>query len=185
MTTTNKYNPLLSAFRELTNPEAFRWYLAQAQATATLASTIARYSFTTAQRLLSDSSSIALAPAVAEPEKAIASTIALAVQDDAVAGIENAIAPSEAETVAPTIEPELNDSESDRISIDELRQVIALPQEYAQAEAKAPEADCGEATAADDAADLAWFDAVSLDVEDDTELRPWTGEDDAEDEARG
>jgi hypothetical protein len=41
MTTTNTYNPLLSAFRILTTPQAFRWYGTQAKATATLAPAIA------------------------------------------------------------------------------------------------------------------------------------------------
>jgi hypothetical protein len=72
MTTTNTYNPIFCAFRELTTPEAFRWYGTQAKATATLAQTIAHHSVTTAQRLLSDSNPMAIAPAVAEPENAIA-----------------------------------------------------------------------------------------------------------------
>ncbi len=70
MTTTNTYNPIFRAFRELTTPQAFRWYGAQAKATATLAQTIAFRSFTTAQRLLSDHKPIAIASAVAEPENA-------------------------------------------------------------------------------------------------------------------
>jgi hypothetical protein len=72
MTTTNTYNPIFRAFHELTTPEAFRWYGTQAKATATLAQTIAHYSFTTAQRLLSDRNPMAIAPAVAELENAIA-----------------------------------------------------------------------------------------------------------------
>jgi hypothetical protein len=112
MTTTNTYNPIFRAFRELTTPEAFRWYGTQAKTTATLAQTIAHYSFTTAQRLLSDSKPMAIAPAVAEPENA-----------------------------------------------------KAQHQEYAQAEAIAPEHDDGEAELS--------VGAVPLDDDDDTELRYW------------
>jgi hypothetical protein len=119
MTTTQNYNPLLSAFRELTTPEAFRWYGTQAKATATLAQTIAHYSFTTAQRLLSDSKPMAIASAIAEPENA-----------------------------------------------------KAQHQEYAQAEAIAPERDFGEAIADDGEAALS-VGAVPLDDDDDTELRYW------------
>jgi hypothetical protein len=97
MTTSKHYNPLFSALRELTTPEAQRWYRAQAKTTATLAQTIAHYSFTTAQRLLSDSFAqrlrhrFAFAPAIAEQE--YAQTITPAVQDDsdAVARLENAM----------------------------------------------------------------------------------------------
>jgi hypothetical protein len=90
MTTTQNYNPLRNALVELTTPEAQHWYRTQAKTTATLAKMIAHYSFTTAQRLLSDRKPVALA-AIAEPE--LAQTIAPAVQDDgdAVAGLENAI----------------------------------------------------------------------------------------------
>jgi hypothetical protein len=241
MTTTNTYNPIFRAFRELTSAQAFRWYLQQLQTTATLAQTIAHYSFTTAQRLLSDRKPVALA-AIAEPE--LAQTIAPVVQDDsaAVAGLENAmltlpesaleqeyapaidepeavegdrlkhfpglrigstpeeqlelnqpamdllqswietdkisvaesenaIAPSEAQTIAPATAPEQDDSEGDRIAIDEPEQAISL----SDAEAIAPEPDFGEAIADDSKADaeMAWGDDAPLDDDDDTELRPW------------
>jgi hypothetical protein len=76
MTTTHtSRNPwakaILSFIAELTTPESQKWHLQQLQTTATLAQTIAHYSFTTAQRLLSDRNSVALA-AIAEPESAIA-----------------------------------------------------------------------------------------------------------------
>jgi hypothetical protein len=224
MTTTQNYNPIFRAFRELTTPEAFRWYRTQAKTTATLAQTIALKGFTTAQRLLNASKPMAIAPAVAEPENAkaqhpvvqddgavvavsenaiapqqeYASTEATEAQDlpvpdgweaieandTAVAEPEQAdagweaIAPSETETIAPATapEPELDDSEGDRIAIDELEQAIA-----------------GEADA-----ELSGADEALLDDEDPTERRYWAGddaeavespvilhqsEDDAEDEA--
>jgi hypothetical protein len=176
MTTTQNYNPLRNALVELTTPEAQRWYRTQAKTTATLAQTIAFRSFTTAQRLLGNSKPVALA-AIAEPE--FAQTIAPAVQDDSdtVAGLENAIAPSEAETIALATAPEqeLDDRESDanaprvRIAIDELEQAIAPYQKYAQAETIALELDLGDAIAVDGDAD----DVALDDDDDDTELRPW------------
>jgi hypothetical protein len=145
--------------------------------TAALAQTIAHYSITTAQRLLSNSHRFAIAPAVAEPENAIASTINPAV-------LENAIAPSEAQTIAPTIapEPELDDSESDHIAIDEPEQAMLTLQESAstepqqaialsEAEAIEPEPNFGEAIADDGDAALS-VGTVPLD-DDDTELRYW------------
>jgi hypothetical protein len=171
MTTTNTYNPLLSALRELTTPEAFRWYGTQAKATAALAQTITHYSVTTAQRLLSDSNPVALA-AVAEPESA----------------------ESLCEAIAPAIEPEpeLDDGECDCIANDEPesamltlqesastepQQARATHQEYtlSDAEAIAPEPDFGEAIACDGETELA-VGAVPLDDnddDDDTELRYW------------
>jgi hypothetical protein len=64
-------------------------------------------------------------------------------------------APSETETIAPAIEPELDDSECDRIAIDEPEQAIA-----------------GEADA-----ELSWADRALLDDEDPTERRYWAGDD--------
>jgi hypothetical protein len=233
MTTTNTYNPIFRAFRELTTPEAFRWYGTQAKTTATLAKTIAFRSITTAQRLLSDSFAqrfrhrFAIAPAIAEPENAKATHPV--VQDDRkpVAVLEDAmltlpesaleqeyapaidepetvegdyhkhfpglrigntpeeqlelnrpamdllphwidedkidepeqadtryeaIAPAEAQTIAPAIEPEpeLDDSKCDHIANDEPQQAIA-----------------GEADA-----ELSGADEALLDDKDDTELRP-------------
>jgi hypothetical protein len=189
MTTTNTYNPLLSAFRELTTPQAFRWYRTQSKTIASGAKTIALRGFTTAQRLLSDSKPAAIAPHQ-EYAPAIAETIALAVQGDsgAVAGQEHAL--SEAEAIAS--EPELDDSESnadapsDCIAFDEPEQEYAStePQQaITQAEAIEPEPDFGDAIADDGEAGaaLAWVDEALVD-EDDTELR-WTGEEEAEDEA--
>jgi hypothetical protein len=160
MTTTNTYNPIFRAFNELTTPEAFRWYGTQAKTTAILAQAIAHYSFTAAQRLLSDRHRLALAPAVAEPENA--QTIAPVVQDDgaAVAGLENA------KSLCVTALQEL---------------AIAPQQEYASTEAETialaiePELDFGDAITGDGDAALSWADEVPLD--DDTELRPWAGDD--------
>jgi hypothetical protein len=221
MTTSKHYNPLFSALRELTTPEAQRWYRAQAKTTATLAQTIAHYSFTTAQRLLSNSKSVALA-AIAEPERA--QTIAPAVQDDsaAVAGLENAIssqqehaqteateaqglsvpdgweaieandtavdeleqADAEWEAIAPATAPEQeqDDSEGDRIAIDEPEQAISSTElqqaiNLSEAEAIAPEPDFGEAIADDGETELAWVDDARLDDEDPTERRFWAGDD--------
>jgi hypothetical protein len=61
MTTNPTYNPLLSALRELTTPEAFRWYSTQVKATAALAYTIA----TEAKHLLKPTSAM---PEQASPE---------------------------------------------------------------------------------------------------------------------
>jgi hypothetical protein len=85
--------------------------------------------------------------AVAEPEQADAGWEAKATRQE--------YAPSETVTIAPAIEPELNDSECDRIAIDELEQAIA-----------------GEAEP-----ELAWVDEALLDDEDPTERRYWSGED--------
>jgi hypothetical protein len=221
MTTTNTYNPIFRAFRELTTPQAFRWYGTQAKATATFAKAIAYYSFTTARHLLSDRKPVAIA-AIAEPE--FAQTIAPAVQDDsdAVAGFENAISPQqehaqteateaqglsvpdgweaieandtavdeleqaevgwEAIALATAPEPELDDSESDRIAIDEPEQAMLTLQESASteppqaitlsdAEAIAPEPNFGEADA-----ELSGADEALLDDEDPTERRYWAGD---------
>jgi hypothetical protein len=65
MTTTNTYNPIFRAFRELTSAQAFRWYLQQLQTTVALA-----------QRLLNARKSVAkpqhqeYAPAEMEPGNA-------------------------------------------------------------------------------------------------------------------
>jgi hypothetical protein len=186
MTTTNTYNPIFRAFRELTSAQAFRWYLQQLQTTATLAQTIAHYSFTTTQRLLSDSFAqrfrhrFAIAPAIAEPE--LAKAPHPVVQDDGkpAAVLENAIAASlqialteaaespvsddweekathqeYATTIEP--EPEQDDSEGDRIAIDEPEQAISLSD--AEAIADDSKAD----------AEMAWGDDARLDDEDDAE----------------
>jgi hypothetical protein len=76
MTTTNPaYNPLLSALRELTTPDARRWYLQQAKATAALAQTIALRSIAVVQPLLKPTSAIPrkteamqVVEAIAQPE---------------------------------------------------------------------------------------------------------------------
>jgi hypothetical protein len=125
MTTTQNYNPLLSALRELTTPEAFRWYGTQAKATATLAQTIALKGFTTAKHWFSPSPS-AIASAVAEPENAIAmpsaiaptetiaQTIAPVVQDDgdAVVGLENAMLTLPESALEPECAPVIEGSET-------------------------------------------------------------------------
>jgi hypothetical protein len=143
MTTTQNYNPLRNALVELTTTEALRWYRTQAKTTATLAQTIAFRSITTAQRLLSDRHRFAIAPAIAEPELAKAPHPAVPDDGDAVVGLENAISPQQEyasteatepeespvsndwEEIAPTIAPEPDDSEGDRIAIDELEQAIS------------------------------------------------------------
>lgn len=242
MTTTNTYNPIFRAFRELTTPQAFRWYGTQAKATATLAKAIAHYSFTNAQRLLSDSKPAAIAPAIAESENAPTR------QDDsdAVVGLENAMLTlqesASQQEYAPVIdepenamltlqesalqqdilaevaevrdlpvpdgweaieaedlmqvqpEPALDNSENDCISIDEPEQAITthqeyasaeLQQEYARSETIAPDPDLGDAIAGDGETEAAfsWVDDAQLDNEDDTELRPWAREDEAEEDA--
>jgi dsDNA-binding SOS-regulon protein len=70
MTTTKSYNPILRAIRELTTPQARRWYWQQLQTTATLAQTLTRRSLATTRHLL-DASKPALIAAVAEPEQAV------------------------------------------------------------------------------------------------------------------
>jgi hypothetical protein len=80
-----------------------------------------------------------------------ANDTAVAEPEQADAGWE-AIAPSETETIAPAIEPELDDSECDRIAIDEPEQAIA-----------------GDA-------ELSGADEVLLDDEDPTEQRHWAGD---------
>jgi hypothetical protein len=70
MTTTKSYNPILRAIRELTTPQARRWYWQQLQATATLAQTLTHRSLATTRHLL-DVSKPALIAAVAEPEQAV------------------------------------------------------------------------------------------------------------------
>jgi hypothetical protein len=234
MTTTQNYNPLRNALVELTTTEALRWYRTQAKTTATLAQTIAHYSFTTAQRLLSDRYRFAIAPAIAEPENAkvtqqneqletvegdrlkhfpglrIGNTpeeqlelnqpamdlLQSWIETDkiSVAESENAIAPSEAETIAPATAPEPDDSEGDRIAIDEpeqamltlqesasteLQQAKAPHQEYAlsEAETKVPEHDFGDAIAGETDAELSWVEDAPLDDEDPTERRYWAGVD--------
>jgi hypothetical protein len=194
MTTTQNYNPIFRAFRELTTPEAFRWYCTQAKATATLAQTIAHRSFTTAQRLLSNSKPMAIA-AIAEQEYAQAITPAVQDDGDAVAGLKNAESLSEAialeqehalseatepeespvsndwEEIAPATAPgpELDDGECDRIAIDELEQAISST-ELQQASADEIAND-GETEA-----EQAWVNSALLD-DDDTERRYWAGDD--------
>jgi hypothetical protein len=199
MTTTQNYNPIFRAFRELTTPEAFRWYGTQAKTTATLAQTIAFRSITTAQRLLSDSHRFAIAPAISEPENAKAPHPLVQDDSNAVVGLENAISPQQEhasteatepeespvsndwEAIAPATAPEQeqDDSEGDRIAIDEPEQAIASTElkqaiSLSDAETNAPEPDDSDADAA-----FTWVDDARLD-DDDTELRPWAGEDDAE-----
>ena len=176
MTTTQNYNPLLSALRELTSAQAFRWYGTQAKTTATLAQTIAFRSFTTAQRLLSDSNPVAIAPAVVEPENAkaphqeYAQAEATEAQDLPVPDGWEAI---EADDTMQA-QLELDDSASDCLAIDEpeqaiasteLQQAIAPHQEYAKDKTIALEPDFDNAIAGDS-------EAVPLDDED-TELRYW------------
>jgi hypothetical protein len=58
MTTNTTYNPLLSALRELTTPEAFRWYSTQAKAKAALAQMIALRGITLVKHLLKPTSAM-------------------------------------------------------------------------------------------------------------------------------
>jgi hypothetical protein len=75
MTTNATYNPILSALRELTTQEAFRWYSTQAKATAALAHTIALRSIAIVQPLLKPTSAMPkkteamqVVEAIAQPE---------------------------------------------------------------------------------------------------------------------
>jgi hypothetical protein len=75
MTTNPTYNPLRLAFAQLTTPDARRWYLQQAKATAALAYTIALRSIAVVQRLLKPTSAIPkkteamqVPEAIAQPE---------------------------------------------------------------------------------------------------------------------
>jgi hypothetical protein len=120
---TNTYNPIFRALRELTTPQAFRWYGTQAKATATLAQTIALKGFTTAKHWFSCG---AIASAVADPENAIAmpsaiaptetiaQTIAPVVQDDgdAVVGLENAMLTLPESALEPECAPVIEGSET-------------------------------------------------------------------------
>jgi hypothetical protein len=89
-----------------------------------------------------------------------------------------AIAPAEAQTIAPAIEPEpeLDDGESDRIAIDESEQAMLTLQESAFTEpqqAKAPHQEYALSEA-----ELFGVEDAPLDDEDPTERRYWSGKDD-------
>jgi hypothetical protein len=199
MTTTQNYNPIFRAFRELTTPEAQRWYRTQAKATATLAQMIAHYSFTTAQRLLSDRKPMAIAPAIAEPENAKAPHPV--VQDDGkpAAVLENAIAASQQEYALPEVTraqdlpvPDGWEAiKADDTVVDELEQAEVGWEEIAPAIAPEQEQDDSEgnrnaidepeqAIAGETDAELSWVEDAPLDDEDPTERRYWSGEDDAQ-----
>jgi hypothetical protein len=165
MTTTNTYNPIFRAFRELTTPQAFRWYGTQAKATATLVSTIALRSYSTTQRLLNTSNPMAIT-AIAEPEQVMGKTEATEAQDLPVPDGWEAIEADD----STVDEPE------QAIASTELQQAIAL----SEAETNAPEPDIGEAIADVADAEMSGADEALLDDEDPTERRYWSGEDGAE-----